>query len=113
MTATGPARKERTRDADVAATAAPRGDGPRLSVATDPRAARVEAARAEWSRRLVELGGPNTLLWFRDHRTGTLDLTRAHLGARGSLLGGTPTLLSELVRDPVHAFDPILTEFDR
>ncbi len=100
MTATGPARKERPRDADVAAGAAVRGAGPRLSVAGDPRTGLVEAARGEWNRRLVELGGPNTLLWFRHDTTGTLDLGRAHLGARGQLLAGAPTLLSELVREP-------------
>ncbi len=99
MTATGPARKERPRDADVAAGAAGRGDGPRLAVAPEPRSARVKAARAEWNRRLVELGGPNTLLWFHDHRAGTLDLGRAHLGARGQLLGGTTVRLSDLVRE--------------
>ena len=96
MTATGSARKERPRDADVAAGS----DGPALAVAAEPRADRVKAARTEWSRRLVELGGPNTLLWFRDHRTGTLDLGRAHLGARAQLLGGTAARLSDLVREP-------------
>jgi very-short-patch-repair endonuclease len=100
VTATGPARKERPRDAEVAAGNADRGDAAHLSVAPDPRASGLEAARTAWSRRLVELGGPNTLLWFRDHPSGTLDLSRAHLGARSQLLGGSPTRLTELVREP-------------
>ena len=99
MTATGPAREERPRDAVDADVAADRGDGPRLAVAPDTRAERVKAARVEWNRRLVELGGPNTLLWYQDHPTGTLDLGRAHLGARGHLLGGAATRLSDLIRE--------------
>ncbi len=100
MTATGPARKERPRDADVAAGGVGGPGGGRLGVAADPRTEAVEGARTAWNRRLVDLGGPNTLLWFRDHPTGTLDLSRSHLGARGHLLGGARTALTDLVREP-------------
>lgn len=78
-----------------------------MSVAPTPDAVRAEAvdqARARWTRHLVELGGPNTLLWYRDLPVGTVDLTNAHLGARGALIAGGRCRLSELVRDPV-AFD--------
>ncbi|KRE61969.1 hypothetical protein ASG78_02475 [Nostocoides sp. Soil756] len=64
------------------------------------RAEAVAAARAHWTRQLVELGGPNTLLWYRDLPVGTVDLTNAHLGARNALVTGERARLSELVRDP-------------
>ena len=66
----------------------------------EPRSARVEAARAAWTRHLVDLGGRNTLLWYRDLPTGTLDLTTAHPGGVAMLLAGKPTKLSDLVREP-------------
>ncbi len=66
----------------------------------DPRVARVAAARAAWTRHLVDLGGRNTLLWYRDLPTGTLDLTTAHAGGVAGLLAGRPTRLSDLVREP-------------
>ncbi|MFL6166107.1 MAG: AAA domain-containing protein [Ornithinibacter sp.] len=66
----------------------------------DPRAGRVAAARAAWTRHLVDLGGRNTLLWYRDLPTGTLDLTTAHPGGVASMMAGRPTRLSDLVREP-------------
>ena len=66
----------------------------------EPRASRVAAARAAWTRHLVDLGGRNTLLWYRDLPTGTLDLTTAHPGGVAMLLAGRPTRLSDLVREP-------------
>ncbi|GAA4397278.1 hypothetical protein GCM10023168_02070 [Fodinibacter luteus] len=66
----------------------------------DPRSARVAAARAAWTRHLVDLGGRNTLLWYRDLPTGTLDLTTAHPGGVAMLLAGRQTRLSDLVREP-------------
>ncbi|QKE85822.1 DNA helicase [Arthrobacter sp. NEB 688] len=86
-----------------------------MSIAPDPatlRARRVDEARARWTRQLVELGGPNTLLWYRDLTVGTLDLSSAHLGARSGLLTGRPTRLSELVREP-HALDDARTRLGR
>ncbi len=61
----------------------------------------MAAARAGWTRHLVDLGGRNTLLWYRDLPTGTLDLTTAHPGGVAMLLAGRPTRLSDLVREPV------------
>jgi hypothetical protein len=66
----------------------------------DPRGSRVAAARAAWTRHLVDLGGRNTLLWYRDLPTGTLDLTTTHPGGVAMLLSGRPTRLSDLVREP-------------
>src|SRR5450631_18402 len=66
----------------------------------DSRATRVAAAVRTWQRHLVDLGGRNTLLWYRDLPSGTLDLTTAHPGGMAMLLAGRPTKLSDLVREP-------------
>ena len=66
----------------------------------DPRADRVAAAVRTWQRHLVDLGGRNTLLWYRDLPSGTLDLTAAHPGGLAMLLSGGPTKLSSLIREP-------------
>src|SRR6478609_2236843 len=66
----------------------------------DPRADRVRAAVRTWQRTLVDLGGRNTLLWYRDLPSGTLDLTTAHPGGVSMLLAGRRTRLSDLVREP-------------
>ena len=76
------------------------GSTPETAPDEDPRATRVAAARAAWTRHLVDLGGRNTLLWYRDLPTGTLDLTTAHPGGVASMMAGRPTRLSELVREP-------------
>ena len=67
---------------------------------TDPRADRVATAVRTWQRHLVDLGGRNTLLWYRDLPSGTLDLTTSHPSGLASLLAGRPTKLSDLVREP-------------
>ena len=66
----------------------------------DPRITRVRPPRAAWTRHLVDLGGRNTLLWYRDLPTGTLDLTTAHPGGVASMMAGRLTRLSDLVREP-------------
>ena len=66
----------------------------------DPRGDRVAAARAAWTRHLVDLGGRNTLLWYRDLSAGTLDLRTAHPGGVALLMTGRPTRLSDLYREP-------------
>lgn len=66
----------------------------------DPRADRVAAAVKSWQRTLVDLGGRNTLLWYRDLPSGTLDLTTAHPGGVSMLLAGGRTRLSDLFREP-------------
>ncbi len=66
----------------------------------DPRADRVAAARKAWTRHLVDLGGRNTLLWYRDLPTGTLDLSTAHPAGLARFMAGRETRLSTLVREP-------------
>ncbi|MHB8186479.1 MAG: AAA domain-containing protein [Dermatophilaceae bacterium] len=70
------------------------------AASSDPRADRVAAAVRTWQRHLVDLGGRNTLLWYRDLPSGTLDLTTSHPSGLASLLAGRPTRLSDLVREP-------------
>jgi very-short-patch-repair endonuclease len=41
------------------------------------RAELIEAAQANWISALTDLGGRNTLLYYKDRRAGTLDLTAA------------------------------------
>ncbi|WP_035949862.1 AAA domain-containing protein, partial [Knoellia flava] len=76
--------------------------GPQSEI--DSRTERVRRAVKGWTRHLVDLGGRNTLLWYRDLPSGTLDLTTAHPGGVAMLLAGRPTRLSDLVREPA-AFD--------
>ena len=59
------------------------------------RAAVVVAART-WSGQLIDLGGRNTLLHYRDLRAGTLDLASAETSAVARLLSGRAVRLSVL-----------------
>ncbi|MDN5789849.1 MAG: AAA family ATPase [Micrococcales bacterium] len=70
------------------------------AAAGDSRVARVAAAAQGWQRSLVDLGGRNSLLWYRDLPSGTLDLTTAHPGGVSMLMTGRTTKLSQLVREP-------------
>ena len=59
------------------------GDGgpPDAGDAVDPadtrRLALVAAAQRQWTDALTDLGGRNTLLYYKDRRAGTLDLADA------------------------------------
>lgn len=72
--------------------------GPQSEI--DSRTERVRHAVTGWTNHLVDLGGRNTLLWYRDLPTGTLDLTTAHPGGVSMLMAGRPVRLSDLVREP-------------
>ena len=89
-------------DSDEAspARARPAHPAPGRTPDADPRGTRVAEAVKAWQRHLVDLGGRNTLLWYRDLPSGTLDLTTAHPGGLAMLLAGRPTRLSDLVREP-------------
>ncbi|WP_432832062.1 AAA domain-containing protein [Dactylosporangium sp. CA-092794] len=69
---------------------------------TAPGAARadlVQAAARRWRSQLIDLGGRNTLLYYRDLRAGTLDLTGANTVALEALLGGRTLPLGQLFPD--------------
>ncbi len=59
----------------------------------------VLTALGGWQHHLAGLGGPNTLLWYRDLPSGTVDLSTAHPGGLAMLLAGRQTRLSDLVRE--------------
>src|SRR5712691_1937719 len=52
------------------------------------RAGLVQKAATDWKNALVDLGGRNNLLHYRDLKRGTLDLTAADRDAVGGLLRG-------------------------
>ena len=67
----------------------------------DPqRLALVRDAVARWRGQLIDLGGRNTLLYYRDLKAGTLDIGEADEVARTSLLDGRRVPLSQLFPDP-------------
>src|SRR3984893_12087929 len=46
------------------------------------RAELIAAAQRQWTDALTDLGGRNTLLYYKDRRAGTLDLAAGHPDAR-------------------------------
>src|ERR1700694_6159747 len=68
----------------------------------DSRVRLVQQAVKTWTGELVDLGGRNTLLYYRDLKQGTLDLGPASAAndvAVEELLGGRRTQLSTLFDD--------------
>ena len=61
----------------------------------------VERAVREWKGALVDLGGRNNLLHYRDLKLGTVDLAGADPGTVGGLLLGKTVRISSLFADPV------------
>ncbi|HEX3721293.1 MAG TPA: DUF4011 domain-containing protein, partial [Nitrolancea sp.] len=70
------------------------------SVATQPFSKRrqdlVRKAVDSWSDQLVDLGGRNNLLYYRDLRRGTLDLSNADERVLADLLSGKTVRLTKL-----------------
>ena len=64
------------------------------------RAGLVEKAATDWKNALVDLGGRNNLLHYRDLKRGTLDLTAADPEAVSGLLLGKTIRVSALFTDP-------------
>lgn len=64
---------------------------------SQPRKRTVEAAREAWVRRLVDTSRRNNLLYFRDLKSGTLDLSEAQPEAIAALFDGDRIPLSRLV----------------
>jgi very-short-patch-repair endonuclease len=64
------------------------------------RAGLVQKAATNWKNALVDLGGRNNLLHYRDLKRGTLDLTTADFEAVSGLLLGKATRVSALFPDP-------------
>jgi very-short-patch-repair endonuclease len=67
---------------------------------TKQRVELVRRAVKEWTHALVDLGGRNNLLRYRDLKQGTLDLTQAHSAALNALLQSKAVKISSLYSDP-------------
>lgn len=75
----------------------PPAPAPATPVETDPaRVAAVRRAQRVWTGQLIDLGGRNTLLYYRDQRAGTLDLGTADPLAIGRLLASQTVPLAQL-----------------
>jgi len=66
---------------------------------TKRRVELVQRAVKEWTAALIDLGGRNNLLRFRDLKAGTLDLTSASPAALAALLQGKAIKTSTLFAD--------------
>jgi very-short-patch-repair endonuclease len=63
------------------------------------RAELIQQAQARWVSALTDLGGRNTLLYFKDRRAGTLDLRPADPEVLGHFLTSGSTRLTRLFTD--------------
>jgi very-short-patch-repair endonuclease len=72
-----------------------------MSLATAPsrRAKLIEAAQESWVSALTDLGGRNTLLYYKDRRSGTLDLAAADPAALEHFIATGSIRLTKLFRD--------------
>src|SRR6516164_137985 len=72
-------------------------------VSADPADGRrgelIEAARERWIAALTDLGGRNTLLYYKDRRSGTLDLRGADPAAVEQFISSGSIRLTRLFRD--------------
>lgn len=69
---------------------------PQSADGSDSRRRLVQRVIREWISELIDLGGRNNLLNYRDLRAGTLSLDSAEPGAVESLIRGRPVPLSRL-----------------
>ena len=58
----------------------------------DTRRRLVDEARAKWTQRLIDPSRRNNLLYFRDLKTGTLDLAAADRGQLARVMASTAAL---------------------
>jgi very-short-patch-repair endonuclease len=91
--ASGTRQDERAVDDDQAE------DGSGAEPAEARRAALIEAAQARWVAALTDLGGRNTLIYYKDRRAGTLDLAVADPAALDRFLRTGSIRLTRLFRD--------------
>ncbi len=70
-------------------------------VFTQQRIRRVQDAMAAWSAQLINLDGQNRLLFYRDLKLGTLDLSDASPVSVDGLLAKRAMLISQMFPDPV------------
>lgn len=86
---------------DDAPAAAPSVEPGALTIG-DPTVKPMNVASETWQRwrdELAALGGDSPLLHFDDERRGRIELGTSHPGGLARFIAGSPTLLSNLVRD--------------
>src|ERR1035441_5539627 len=64
---------------------------------SDPRLAAVRASAESWINKLIDLSRRNNLLFFRDLKTGTLDLSGAPPEVLDDLFSGRSVRISQLL----------------
>jgi very-short-patch-repair endonuclease len=64
------------------------------------RAELITAAQTKWIAALTDMGGRNTLLYYKDRRASTLDLAAADPQALDRFLASGSTRVTRLFRDP-------------
>jgi len=74
--------------------------GPGATAVDSERQRLIEAAVKAWERQLVDRGARNTLLYYKDLKQGTLDLSDSDSDAVKALLAGRTVALSRLFSDP-------------
>ena len=74
-------------------------NGGRSGPHDDRRIELIEAAQARWAAALTDLGGRNTLLYYKDRRSGTLDLAAADPAALERFWRAGSIRLTRLFRD--------------
>jgi len=74
-----------------------------LSVGDNSATPVNEAAQAwdGWWNEIADLGGVSPLIHFQDRSDNRIDISRGHPGGVARFLAGSPTLLSNLIRDDV------------
>ncbi|MEX0800774.1 MAG: AAA domain-containing protein [Dehalococcoidia bacterium] len=83
---------------------------------SERRVALVHRAVREWTHNLIDLGGRNNMLNYRDLKRGTLDLTVAEKAALSKLLEGKTTRISALIpgdEDRENALSRVRTIFKK
>ncbi len=69
------------------------------TIPANRRARLIEAAQESWVSALTDLGGRNTLLYYKDRRSGTLDLAGADPAAVEQFTATGSIRLTKLFRD--------------
>ncbi|HEX5031770.1 MAG TPA: DUF4011 domain-containing protein, partial [Candidatus Eisenbacteria bacterium] len=72
-------------------------DSPSGKTVNEDRTAATDRARREWISRLIDLSRRNRLLFFRDLKTGTLDLTKAGASLAPVLIRSEAVRIADLL----------------
>ncbi|MEV6964325.1 AAA domain-containing protein [Hamadaea sp. NPDC051192] len=65
-----------------------------------PRARRIRLTARRWADSLIDMSGANRLIYYRDLKSGTLNLAQADAAAVTALLSGQARTVGDLFREP-------------